>query len=252
MSSEAKTLIEACVREVESSPHHILSAESRRRVYDTLWPLRHSGFAFFEDLRRTSGSNRPKWYGSFARFVVLTAQYSLPVWERFVDQATAEKRKSYELDGLPYKMLDVAWQVLADTMNADDASALLCSDFYLGMSGVNHLYPYPVSRAVLATYDALDMTLYGNFRDIAWNAVEAYTAFDENGDGVWAQNYFPISSINPKFYAAYFLDEDTVNDRMTGYPSIYLPPIPIRYDEDKRLEFWRWWLTEAIPTALDT
>jgi hypothetical protein len=29
------------------------------------------------------------------------------------------------------------------------------------------------------------------------------------------------------------------------------PPYEIEFDDRKRLEFWEWWLTEAIPQAWD-
>jgi len=95
----------------------------------------------------------------------------------------------------------------------------------------------------------LNMLLYGYGSDVAYYAVEACSAIDENPRGVWFRNYYPIGNINPKFYTSYFLDEATIEDRKTGYPSIYLPPIPIRYDLQKRCDFWQWWLTEAIEKA---
>jgi hypothetical protein len=259
---EIRALITAGLEEVHQSPKFILSTERRRAIYGALcpeatrWTAQQPGsqLAFFERLRVAAEQGLPDGFRQYAWLMVLTARSALLVLDQFMAQvpSTPEMGSLHHLGGLPAAILNVAERVISNDIDLDEVFDLACDEFHFGMAGVNHAFSYPVSCAALAASAALDMICLGyrpDSSDVARLAVEAHTSIDENAPGVWSKSYFPISLISPKDYAHYSLDAETVADRKTGYPSIYQPPLPIRYDLNKRLQFWEWWLTEAIPKA---
>lgn len=256
VSPDIQALIAGGLDEVRQSPKFILSTESRHILYRALCPETGTdvNFAFFEKyLRRANETGLPQGFRRYVWLLVLTAQYAQPVLEQYVARIPHLPASAGVLScaALPATILNTTKQLLRNEIGFDEASDLMCHDFYDQLAGVDFAFTYPVFCAVKAPYDALRMILYGYDAgaDVAQVAVEACAAIDENAPGVWVQNYFPIEGINPELYSAYFLDEETIADRKTGYPSIYHPPIPIRYELNKRLQFWEWWLIEAIPQA---
>ena len=249
--SEVQTLIKLGLEEVRSSPKHILRAEIRRSIYRIICPAAESPL-FIDQLRDAKTNSWPVGYFKYTWLVLLTARKVLPVLKDYARRNIQEKEKHSGLINFPGRILMVAEKVARRKIEINEANSLLCSDFYLGMSGAGLAFPYPVSCSAFASYEALVMMLYGaNRYDLSQKVVEAFSAIDENAPGIWSKNYFPIDAIQPNFYSAYFLDEQTVQDRKTGYPSIFHPPIPIRYDLEKRLTFWEWWLSSAVPEALE-
>jgi hypothetical protein len=252
ITPELQTLINKGLNEINRSEKHILGKDIRHSIYSAICPDIDAGMRFFDRLKRSAIEGWPPGFRHFAQLVIRTAKHAFPIFESYAKQFETHDNPLRELIALPEKILKVAGDVVTGSIEIDDASLLLSGDFYYGTSGIGDAFTYPVSCAGMAASDALKMILYGYFGDVAHHAVEAYSAIDENPRGVWFRNYYPIDMINPEFYASYFLDEATNEDRKTGYPSIYQPPIPIRYDLQKRFDFWRWWLTEAIEKASET
>ena len=251
ISPELKALINSGLDEIHRSEKHILGKDIRHAIYRTICPDIDAGLTFIDRLKRSGAEGWPYGYHQYACLVILTAKHAFPIFEEFAKQFETDYEPLQELIALPNQILKVAEAVASGNYDIDEASILLSSDFYLGTSGIGHAFTYPVSCAGMAASGTLAMVLYGYRGDVAHHAVEAYSAIDDNPRGVWFRNYYPIDSINPKFYASYFLDEATFKDRKTGYPSIYQPPIPIRYNLQKRFDFWQWWLTEAIVKACE-
>jgi hypothetical protein len=252
ISPELQTLINSGLDELNWSEKYILGKDIRHSIYRTICPDVDAGLGFFDRLKQSATEGWPRGYRHFAQLVILTAKHAFPTFENVAQQFETDYDPLRELIALPKKILEVAEDVATGNFEIDEASRLLSSDFYFGTSGIGDAFTYPVSCAVMAASGTLDMILYGYRGDVAYHAVEAYSAIDENPCGVWFRNYYPIGMINPKFYASYFLDEAAIDDRKTGYPSIYQPPIPIRYDLQKRFDFWQWWLTDAIEKASET
>jgi hypothetical protein len=252
ISPELQSLINSGLDELHRSEGHILGKEIRHSIYSAICPDIEAGLAFIDRLKRSEVEGWPNGYRKFACLVLLTAKHAFPIFEEYTQQIETDYEPLQDLIGLPKRIMEVAEAVASGNFEIDEAARLLSSDFYLGTSGICDAFSYPVSCAGMAASGTLDMALYGYRGDVARHAVEAYSAIDENPRGVWFRNFYPIDMINPIFYASYFLDEATIKDRKTGYPSIYQPPIPIRYDLQKRFDFWEWWLTEAIVKACET
>jgi hypothetical protein len=257
ISPELQALINTGLAELHGSEKHILSKEFRHSVYQALCPDVDAGLVeFFDRLKQSEGAGWLHGYRPLASLIILTAKHAFPIFDTFAQQFETDFKTDYEplreLIVLPGRIIKVAEEVPSGAIEIDEAARLQSGDFYLGTSGMCDAFTYPVSCAGMAASFILDMLLYGYINDIAYYAAEACSAIDENPRGVWFHNYYPIGKINPAFYASYFLDEATVQDRKTGYPSIYLPPIPIRYDLQKRFDFWQWWLTEAIEEACES
>lgn len=256
VSDKVQALITSGLEEVHRSPKYVLGAGLRRAIFLALCPEADVRPVLPEPLFRLNDGAPPEGFRRYAWLALLTARRAHLVVEQFVAETplTPATKVALSIAALPAEILAAAEQVLKGGMDFEAASDLMGSDFYFGMSGVNYFFTYPVSCAAEAVYDALSMILSGlrlDVRDATWRMVEAHSAIDDNPPGVWSKNYFSIHGINPKFYASYFLDEATVADRKTGYPSIYELPVPIHYNLDIRLREWEWWLTEAIPQAWD-
>jgi hypothetical protein len=253
ISAELQALINTGLAELHGSEKHILGKEFRHSIYRALCPNVDAGMVgFFDRLKQPDGAGWPPGYLPFASLIILTAKHAFPIFEAFAQQFESDYEPLRELIALPGHIIKAAEQVPSGAIEIDEAANLQSGDFYYGTAGICNAFKYPVSCAGMAASLTLDMLLYGYKNDIAYYAVEACWAIDENPRGVWFRNYYPIGNINPAFYASYFLDEATIEDRKTGYPSIYLPPIPIRYDIQKRFDFWQWWLTEAIEEACES
>ncbi len=124
-----------------------------------------------------------------------------------------------------HQILEVAESLLQNKMSFEEAY-LRVSSFSTGRNTYTKTF-YDVHCSFEAAYLALELIIHGTGkRDAEPNdpfgvgndyfiecAVKAYTSIDKNPIGTWYDG------------------------------------IPIEYNLQKRLEFWEWWLTQAIPQA---
>jgi hypothetical protein len=146
---------------------------------------------------------------------------------------------------IPHRMLKTAEEVLYQTLDVKTAhDHLWLGEYYHYLGSLPYDLTYNAYCVVCAAYNALNM-VFGNepFHRVFWEphpvdetttdtrlqpeksdvasaAVQAYAAIDENEPGVWCSDSKPYK--------------------------------PITFDSQKRLAFWEWWLTEAIPIAWES
>jgi hypothetical protein len=160
---------------------------------------------------------------------ILTAEKVLPQWDLVWEQTpffdhfcTAEE------------LIETSKQLLRKSISFREALAILI-DFNTGQN-IYAWVTYEVDYAFNAAYYALELLVVGTTTllepfdegkvdesgsDFAEKAVRAYTAVDCNDPGKWFECFGP----NP--------------ENVT----------PIVFNWERRLEFWEWWLSEAIPQA---
>lgn len=143
---------------------------------------------------------------------LLTAQKVAPLWERVAEQSPFEG-EIYEVP----QMLEISEKLLKGKYDLLKAYNELVSDFwYFHRPNLTH-DTYHTFCAAIAT---LSFIIHGNRSggDFFEEAIDAYSSTAPN---------------KPELH-----DEPD-------------SPYPIEFDDRKRLEFWEWWLTEAIPQAWD-
>jgi hypothetical protein len=169
---------------------------------------------------------------------ILCARKVLPIWEEIASQPLKEcgEQESYN----PVEMLETAEQVLNGEIDEYEAQHVrLAHRFYYGTLGLENVTTAEVFHVINAAYKALGATIIGwnqtelyiwgvakpsVVNDFVVPAVRAYSWKDLNPPGVWAKLAF------------------NHNDPSVNYQ-------PLKNDLNKRLDFWQWWLTEAIPQA---
>lgn len=225
LPEQTQQLIDQYLEEVKLDPQHHLPGASRLAIYKSFGKSRFSREPcpreqnyrrFLEAELKTSA------IADYARgwLAVLTAKHVIPIWERYYNPL------DYSDVSTPQDILQVAEEVLYNKADIILAATLLCNEFNWPVEvGAN----YDFACAYRASYFALDMILsdseFLNFlsqendkaedihHDFASTAMQAY-CFVNNGSG---ETWFSVQ--NPEF------------------------------DPQKCLEFWLWWLTEAIHQA---
>jgi len=170
----------------------------------------------------------------------------------------------------PATMLQAAEDFLHDEMTEDKLSSLLSGSFYDGMMGLFNYATWTSYNAKYAAYWTVN-GLVGS-KPLGPHGLEealiAYAGIDKNAGGVWNWST-PIWSGG---FLVFLKDEEIRKDLLesekvimgsTPEPVFWLEKpdhrqelvkqirnyIPIGADLDRALEFWEWWLTEAIPQA---
>lgn len=244
LPAEIQRLIEQYLEVVRNDLEHRLSPIDRLNIYKSFGPSHHSlnqfqtNKSFSNPLGLPDELNLSLADKAFGWLAILTAQKVLPIWLQTVD---LEEPESDGNGDNPAQMLEVAAGVLTKTVEANEAFKQLCGRFYDGIGILEQTTAEKVYCACAAAYDALEVTLMGieglgfwankipikdeeisyGQRDFAAMAVRAYISTDKNKPGVWWNKY-------------------------SRFRSNYQP---LRFDPEKRLKFWEWWLTEAIPQA---
>jgi len=157
---------------------------------------------------------------------LITVQHILPIWNRKPQEIPFENIVS------PQHILDVIEGILKGKIPLTNALYKYSEEFNLGLN-IKSWVTYSVYCVYEAAYLALELVLDGftlkdtvlflDTSSIWYNdnflsaAVKAYSVLDTNKGGAWE-----------------FVEQLS---------------LPINFDLQKRLEFWEWWLTEAIPQA---
>jgi hypothetical protein len=234
---KTKNLIERFMAAVKNDPRHHLSGAKRFEIYESFGrsrfsrnpcPISSNYVRFLEEELKAS-TVADKTLGWLA---VLTARRVLPIWdeyydpEEYLDAQTAQEVAQYL--PTPQEVLQVAEKVLKKQMDNSKAFELLCNKFNWPVEGSEK---YNVASSYRAAHQALNTILSDSqflgflskdednpedvYEDFAAIAMQAYSFVDNGNNKTW------LSTRNPEF------------------------------DPSKCLEFWEWWLTEAIPEAWD-
>jgi len=221
------------LEKIRQDPNYQFSAVDRFEIYKSFGISRFSRPGF--NSQRTSDVNE------FHQFIInefkfaTLADYTLG-WLGYL---TGQKVITLCLqnnpdDNIPRRIIQTLENVLQNRMTVENTCNLLYQDYYYG-TNVERKTTFGVWCAYCAIYAALELVLAdssfyfetyskdndgneGLSRDFASLALRAYSAIDNNPPGAWFREKIGT---------------------------------PIEFDSQKRLEFWEWWLTEAIPQAWD-
>ncbi len=197
---------------------------------------------------------------AFGWLAILTAEKVLPIWEKYGVPEKDNQNYSYA----PNKMLIVARGVLNKSIDADQAKGDLREKFYFGMSGISKYVTETVYYSMEVAYIALELAITGLEEGLIYIDIknqnqrsEERLAFETDEDKRFLE---AASNLNPIFIAQTdfavkaliaFAAKD-INEPGKWSYTRHDPNqefVPLKNDPPKELEFWEWWLTEAIPKA---
>jgi hypothetical protein len=226
MPKELYILIEEGQSLVENSPEKRLNLETRIKLYQafgisTLKVIPEQANNVIKEVNSRNSKKLLK--ADLARFYlsILTAKYISPIWEGFSFRKGDEEKR-----WLIQEMIEIAEKLIENKVKAKEVIRKLENTFHFGYN-VRHYGSYNMYCVVDCAYNILEMIVYRepeiSFSNPSKNeyvllAEAAFCAIDENPLGLW--------------------DSREVSQKK-----------PINYSLKKRLEFWTWWLTEAIPQA---
>jgi hypothetical protein len=230
---EVKRLIKYNSLYLIKNPERDIGSNVRYKLYQRFGPSFRKGGLQNEGkyLVLSHADRTVAWLG------ILTARKVLPIWEEFGNQNLKEcdEHESYN----PLEMIMTAEQVLKEEIDEYEARRVRLSNrFYYGIAGLQDVTTEVVYQSIQTAYFALGVTIHGwdstnrpywgdipkLMYDFAKTAVRAYAGKDENPPGLWSE-------------VGYYHKDPPAN-----YKSLEI-------DLDKKIEFWKWWLTEAIPQA---
>jgi hypothetical protein len=190
-------------------------ARPRVKEFKQFYDIRRKRNSQFKLLELSQANRALSW------LAILTVKQILPI-VHVSELKDVYKNKLYSCD--PQKMLETAEAVLLGKKDANVAYADLCNKFYFGLAGVESRISEVTSYAIHAAYDALETTLLG---------------IDES------------NLISRDFVEKSLIVYTAINDRKTGVSLSVEKYNPLVLSLERKLEFWEWWLTEAIPQAWD-
>ncbi len=221
----------------QDKKHHLLPFD-RFTIYQAFGPSNHLA----DPLEGSTGlTKKESKYNSinfskadlaFGWLAVITARKIMPIW---LEAKIYERPDEEYYSCNPVEMLEEVEGVLLGKIPQEKAYWDLCLRFYDGSSGLEYSVTEKAYAAHSAAFAALEVVLCGveelyyhvsiksddhisySLHDFATMAARAYAAIDENEPGAWV--------------------------KVRGEKH------PLTIDLKKRLDFWEWWLLEAIPQA---
>jgi len=246
LPTKTQELVLTCLEKMRSDPRHLLTFSDREAIYDSF------GLLLNDEVRDEKNNS---WWMVLSKasqvlgwLAVLTARKVLPIWEQNpVPNDPNDKIYSHD----PLEMLEIAEGVLRETVDADTIRGGCVDRFYFGTVGVQNFTSANAADAMETAFAALNVGFcgkesYRDGRDFTITAITAYALIDENLPGVaWKASLNAIES-------GEFFDPELVrveDSRQKEWVNIVCYYKPVTIDTQKVLEFWEWWLAEAIPQA---
>ncbi|MBN9386425.1 MAG: hypothetical protein J0I20_00100 [Chloroflexi bacterium] len=178
---------------------------------------------------------------TYGWLAVITARKVLPIWDQFGIEEKGDEDYSFD----PTIMLKMAEDFLLGLVEATEVKRDLSNRFYNGVIGLESRTKKQGWLANGAAYWALAAIFQGGDYPKAYQfvmeAVQAYSIEDLNEPGLWWEK---TRETERKKYIQESAQEEIQNNNFNNY-------VPITTDIKKQLDFWEWWLTEAIPQAWD-
>jgi hypothetical protein len=153
-------------------------------------------------------------------------------------------------------VLQIAKNLLQHNISFEEAE-IEYGGLYLADETVDRRATQEVGAAFMAAYEAVNFILFGpRSRIIPENEVDdsfvaaalvAYTVTDKNPPGAFAVD--PGAVLINLAEMSKQIHEHGKPDPSFSMEYAEQEVIPLEYNLQKRLEFWEWWLTEAIPKA---
>lgn len=223
LPKEVRQLIDETLAIVRNDAVHEMGQHRRRRIYEALWSS-------------PSGDKASKW------LAIMSARRVQPIYEEGV--WTSSLANDEFAVTLLDRMLDLAEKIVREELSPEDVQKGVESgdieDFYYSkLVGAEKEFPPYIWLATLAAYYALE-------------EAEGYKPLqirisgempDQNGDTVitssdtWTDCRLAGSGCHA---------DDAAVDAAFAFAKRVTRQ---HYDSDKVLEFWEWWLAEAIPQA---
>lgn len=210
--------IDKALEEIRSHPEHRLEAKRRRMIYEA--------FGEKSDLvaKRARG-----W------LAVLTAQYVLPIGEKFLPN-----------EDIPRRLVTLAQRVLEGTVDPQVASK---REIVEGVDIQDWGYPEESPWNVYIAGKTGDRALMETLGQdpfalgVVWIPDQNMTMFVSDAREVHG---VPMDQWSDEMLAENF--GDTASAAAVAFACDPLSPT-LKCDPDKFLAFWEWWLIEAIPMA---
>ena len=180
--------------------------------------------------KRTYADNVIGW------LAIITAQHVVQssIWEKA--KKTVEDWKLTDTPS-PLEVIDLGVKLLRDKVNASEVLERLNTDIYYGFNTAMEM-TYDVTCAYATTVSTLYTLLYGP------PVPEKYEKYKNESDDM-----FRDADISPIW-------GDFASEAVKAYscidnsrPTVWRIHKDMTFDANKRLEFWEWWMTEAIPQA---
>ncbi|HEX2911170.1 MAG TPA: hypothetical protein VH186_10210 [Chloroflexia bacterium] len=268
LPEEIQNLIGELLVRIKTSSAHKLNREDRARLLRML-----SGISISEEKTNDGTLSLIEVKPVVSWLGLITSYKVLPVWEEAkIFQSVEENIYRF----LPGEMLELTRRVLAKEVDVEEANLKLENDFYFLPITMTKFSTENVYSVLEACRSTLSMTLWGMEPDIllddyAAYACAAYAGIDENEPGLWNETelhmiYGQIESLmgenrNSEEFSQIletknpleileglgFFTEDWPEEMRNKFRAYK----PFRCVPLKTLEFWEWWLTEAIPQAWD-
>ncbi|MBN9390196.1 MAG: hypothetical protein J0I20_19370 [Chloroflexi bacterium] len=216
---ETQQLCEQYLKKVRQDPEHQLSFIEKDAIYISFQP---ASFDFPErnkkDNSQTFDQNLENNFQkmnlgdhTLSWLGILTVSNVLSRWETTVKRK-GKWQKQY-IKEIKYLLQDTGDLLLGKLVFQEAKERLSELYWYFSHNLVKADLGYMNDAAIYM----FSVAIYGgNKYEVADDAVTAYTIIDRNKPGA---------------------------------TELLAPPLPFEYDLNKRLEFWEWWLTEAIPQA---
>jgi hypothetical protein len=262
---------------VQSRPQHSLEKSERRAIFQS--------FGALGNLEQRASAALSETDRAYAWLGVITARKVLPIWQaariklaasaaenRGIIEEEFDKQYSY----IPQKMLELAEGYLRGTLSYQEAKVDLCTRFYYGIIGIDRITTKNIYCAMYASYATLEATIAGIEslnNDFAGYALTAYAATDENEPGLWIEDNLKRNQDKMDEWLASDDAPTDIKEAFAQLADVKLEDIfpsdlaktlhehkaehirkanafiPLKYDVERELEFWQWWLTVAIEQA---
>jgi len=240
LPSNIEDIVSKSLQEVRLNSRHHLSMTKRWEIYNS-FGLRQSSKYWDRD-RSMYLLTLSKASLMLNHLSILAAKKVIQKWEG-ADFFKANEVGNY-LRQLPQEMLEVAEGVLMGKIDVEYAEGKAHTDFYYDEIGLDEETCRDVYSVFDSSRQALSQTLYGMDKrpqfEVALKALHAFAGVDQNEPGLW-RDLKLVGMLGIEYKDAENWSSERVK-RLENFKPFYL-------DRQKSLEFWEWWLTEAIPQA---
>jgi len=243
LPKRTKQLISNCILEMQQNSNKFplpvcryliyksfgLSRLYQPTVYDRLdhFPLDKSGVKKVELIKQDL-ANLTKADYTLCWLAILTTQKVLPLWKR-----------DFIGDFSPQEVIERVQNVL---FSAGDIEELIQLHDILGHGIPGAFSTFESHLVEMAAYDILEFALYPGRASYGEKKGMKQQSSSEQKEYVFYGSDFASSAAR-----AYCVEDSSEPGEWYDYLATKTPKI--KFDPNKRLEFWEWWLNEAIPQA---
>ncbi len=234
LNTKTKNLIEQRLENLHRIPSYNLSSSERFEIYKSFGSSRlldpnypTSEEASIELTKLSFADYAVGW------LAVLTVEHNLPMW----NQANFDKVPEFEGDLAitPNHIIQMARDVLQHTINSEIAFQAFHDVFHYSSSRFEKYITYNIYCLYKSSCSSLEQILFG--RSIEYEDYTIDNKMRLAGDFV-----------TEALLASSLIDNNEPGHWRSFSNNLSLLP-SLEIDVQKRLEFWEWWLTEAIPQA---